>query len=162
LRQIVRAVEAAEEGTEVAMNEDSFKGLMLVWGFVLIITGGSILLQAWVVPEVADLRWTVLFLAAGAAFFAVYLYDRGHWWAAIPGGALFTLALLILPWFRADKRVSFFFIGLAATFGLVGLRRTAERRISWRLLLPAIALFVAGAWAYTPGVGAVVLIVVGV
>jgi hypothetical protein len=66
-----------------------------------------------------------IFLGAiGLSFWAVYLTGRDRWWAIIPGGVLFTLAIVsALP----DRLLGgadsggVFFLGLAATFLLVAL-----------------------------------------
>ncbi len=60
-------------------------------------------------------------LMLGAGFALLYRQDERRWWAMIPAGALFTLAAVagleaLLP--RIDGG-PLFFLGLAATFGLV-------------------------------------------
>jgi len=61
-----------------------------------------------------------IFLGAiGAAFLVIYLLRREYWWALIPAGALFTLALVsaassVLP---GEASGGILFLGLAATFG---------------------------------------------
>ena len=88
-----------------------------------------------------------LFLAAlSVAFWLVYLRDRQHWWAMIPGGVLATLAIVsamgdIVPWIETE---GLFFLGLALTFGLVYLLPGLGSRQSWALI-PAGILFVIGA-----------------
>jgi hypothetical protein len=60
----------------------------------------------------------------GLSFFAVYLTNRiERWWALIPGGVLVTLAgvTIAAERFGEFQTAGFFFLGLSATFLLVGL-----------------------------------------
>ena len=47
----------------------------------------------------------------GLAFFVVYLADRRHWWALIPGGVLLSVGALVLT-----GEVAYMFLGMAVTF----------------------------------------------
>lgn len=75
-----------------------------------------------------------LFLGlVGMGFAAVYWTNRARWWAIIPAGALFTLALIAwletaLPALDAGW---LFFLGIAATFGLLYL--LPEHKQGWAL-----------------------------
>jgi hypothetical protein len=79
----------------------------------------------------------------GLGFWVVYLVCRACWWAIIPGGVLFTLALVAgLSETTAGREAGWvFFLGLSATFGLVYLLPTHEGRIKWAIY-PAAALLV--------------------
>ncbi len=59
----------------------------------------------------------------GLAFLAVFLIKRDNWWAIIPMGVLFTLALVSImgAFFNGLAMGATFFLGLAITFGIVGL-----------------------------------------
>lgn len=111
---------------------------------------GLALLIGW--GELAPDRWegwgVTLFLGMiSLSFWIIYALDRANWWAIIPGGVLATLALLIGlsssfeegPWLGGV-----FFLGLAATFGLLWLLSPREERLSWALI-PAAILLVIGA-----------------
>ncbi|MGB2964312.1 MAG: hypothetical protein WBB69_10025 [Anaerolineales bacterium] len=79
----------------------------------------------------------------GLAFWLVYLRRREHWWAIIPGGVLLTLAVVagldkILDW--SDV---IFFLGLAGTFGLVGILPNPQHDTRWAYI-PAAILAVLG------------------
>ena len=83
--------------------------------------------------------------ALSVAFWLVYLRERQHWWAIIPGGVLATLAVVagmddIIPWIETE---GLFFLGLALTFALVYLLPGLAGRQSWALI-PASVLFVIG------------------
>lgn len=75
----------------------------------------------------------------GAGFLLVYLDQRRHWWALIPAGVLFTLALVAgLSLFAPNYIVPVLFVGLAATFAT--LYRLPESR-RWAIY-PAIGTMV--------------------
>ncbi len=86
-----------------------------------------------------------LFLGAiGLSFWIVYLLDRGQWWAIIPGGVLLTLAAVA----ALDKREGLelggvFFLGLGATFLLVGLAPSPHGPLRWAFI-PAGVLILLG------------------
>ena len=87
-----------------------------------------------------------LFLGAiGLSFWVIYILKREFWWAVIPGGTLFTLALVAglaesLPGLEVG---GIFFLGLAATFGLLYFIPTPEGRLKWALI-PAGVLGIMG------------------
>src|SRR5215218_9192699 len=68
-----------------------------VWGLVLLVASGLMLLARWDALPTAALLWTVAFGAGGAGFAAAALTNRSRWWAAIPAGALLGLAA-VLGW----------------------------------------------------------------
>jgi hypothetical protein len=80
--------------------------------------------------------------ALSLAFWLVYLRERQHWWAVIPGGVLLTLAGVaavdqIAPRIETG---GLFFLGLALTFALLYVLPTGEERMKWPLI-PAGVLF---------------------
>ena len=83
--------------------------------------------------------------AIGLSFWIVYLVDRAHWWAIIPGGVLVTLAA-VAALDKAADGVSggVFFLGLGATFLLVALAPNPHGRMRWGYI-PAAVLLVFGA-----------------
>ena len=88
-----------------------------------------------------------LFLAAiGLSFWLIYAVRRDFWWAIIPGGALFSVALLVAlsDVMKGEAAVGVFFLGLAATFGLVSQVSTPEGKMKWALI-PAAVLAIMGA-----------------
>jgi hypothetical protein len=66
----------------------------------------------------ADRAGAFLFLFMGAGFAAVFLRERGNWWALIPCGVMLTLALIVAlpPEFQGMPVAAVLFLGLAATF----------------------------------------------
>jgi hypothetical protein len=97
-------------------------------------------------PRLGNAVGGALFLAQlGASFWVIYLLDRSRWWAIIPGGVLLTLAVVasldhVLPGFETG---SVFFLGLAATFGLVYLKPGTPGRMGWALIPAAVLLAIA-------------------
>ena len=89
----------------------------------------------------------------GAGFLALYLADRQRWWAIIPAGTLFSLAVVagldqLAPRYESG---SVLFIGLAATF--LVLYRLPEEPKRWAiypavvsLVLAVLGLSIGGSW----------------
>ena len=71
-----------------------------------------------------------------AAFWIIYLRNREFWWAIIPGGAVGSLAVLILvaDFLPEMAGAGLFFLGMGATFGLVYLLARAEEKMTWALI----------------------------
>jgi hypothetical protein len=117
----------------------------IIPGVVLLSLAAVVALDQ-LVPE-ADEAWGgALFLGGvGLSFWLIYFTNRGHWWAVIPGGVLFTLALVagLSSVFEDVEMGGVFFLGLGLTFGLLSLLPTPEGRMKWALI-PAAVLLVMG------------------
>lgn len=94
--------------------------------------------------------WTrAVFLGCiGLAFWLIYLRRQDQWWAIIPGGVLITLAAVaglenVLDWSEV-----IFFLGLAATFALVGILPN-QLDTRWAFI-PAAVLAVLGVASFAP------------
>lgn len=114
-------------------------------GFTLLALGALIGLTA-LVPGFGTTWGGGLFLGGiGLGFWAVYLTDRAHWWAMIPGGVLFTLAVVagLSDTMPGLETGGIFFLGLALTFGLVYLLPTTEGRMGWAIYPAAVLLVMA-------------------
>ena len=98
-------------------------------------------------PNLSATWGGTLFMACLAlAFGAVYLVAREHWWALIPCGVMFTIALVVALSTLGVERLQaggVFFIGLGLTFALLALVPTREGRMKWPLI-PAGTLAVLG------------------
>jgi hypothetical protein len=91
----------------------------------------------------SDWSGAVFFGCIGLAFWLVYLRRRDQWWAIIPGGVLVTLAFVAGLSFISDWTQVIFFLGLAATFGLVGVLPNQTHDTRWAFI-PAGILFILG------------------
>lgn len=74
-------------------------------------------------PAFAEKFGGSLFLGfIGLAFLLVYLVRRDNWWAIIPMGVMLTLSLVAgLGSYNGMASGAVFFLGIAATFAVVGL-----------------------------------------
>lgn len=97
-------------------------------------------------PAAGSVWGGAIFLGSmGLAFYLVFLVNRAQWWALIPGGVMVTLAI-VSALDEISSRIDtggIFFLGLGATFALVGLLSPAAgpRRWPW---IPAGILSVMG------------------
>ena len=117
----------------------------LIPGFTLLGLSALIGLD-WLFPTVADAVGGAVFLGGvGLSFWAVYLVRREHWWAVIPGGVMFTLALVaaLSPVAEGPAGGGAFFLGLGLTFGLLSVVPTPQGRLKWALI-PAAVMLVMG------------------
>ncbi|MCP4539304.1 MAG: hypothetical protein GY832_19380 [Chloroflexi bacterium] len=82
--------------------------IRIVGGILLIAFGVlSLLSNLEIFVGALDLFWALLFAAGGALFLFVFLGNREHWWAIIPGFTLISIGLLIAmerfaPWIGGD------------------------------------------------------------
>ncbi len=100
--------------------------------------------QFW--PRVGDVLGGTIFLGGiGLAFWVIYFLNREHWWAVIPGGVMFTIALVagLDSVFEGAETGGVLFLGLGLTFGLLSLLPTPQGRMKWALI-PAAVLLVMG------------------
>jgi len=96
-------------------------------------------------PRLADTIGGALVLGGiGVSFLVVYLLNRSFWWAIIPMGVMFSLVLLIVLEPFMDESVVLFFLGLAATFGVLALLPIENgKRVTWPLYPAAVMLILA-------------------
>jgi len=95
-------------------------------------------------------NWTgAIFLGCiGLAFWLIYLRRQDQWWAIIPGGVLITLAAVAGLEKVLDWSGGIFFLGLAATFALVGILPN-QLDTRWAFI-PAAILAVLGVSSLAP------------
>lgn len=99
-----------------------------------------------------ELVGSLFLLGLAAIFAALYFMEiegqRRNWWALIPAGVLTVLATMVIlsQIVQGGALGAFFFLGLAAVFGLLYLIRSEERELGWAkfpaLGLAAFGLFV--------------------
>ncbi len=117
----------------------------IISGFTLLGLAALIALDQFL-PRVGDALGGTIFLGGiGLAFWVVYFLNREHWWAVIPGGVMFTVALIagLDSVFEGAEMSGVLFLGLGLTFGLLSLLPTPQGRMRWALI-PAAVLLVMG------------------
>ena len=69
----------------------------------------------------------------GLSFFMVYLAEKSNWWAIIPGGVLFTIAIVALIESGTTVLASggIFFLGIGITFALVAILPNPAGPMRW-------------------------------
>jgi len=101
-----------------------------------------------------------------ASFWVVYIMKHEFWWAIIPAGTVSSVALLILLSDNGILGASVLFLGMAATFGVLGLINVNGHRMSWPWIPAAALAVLGGVVAATEGgvssiVWAILIILVG-
>ena len=117
----------------------------IIPGFALLGLAALIALDEFF-PRVGDALGGMIFLGGiGLAFWVIYFLNREHWWAVIPGGVMFTVALItgLDAVFEGAETGGVLFLGLGLTFGLLSLLPTPQGRMRWALI-PAAVLLVMG------------------
>jgi len=117
----------------------------LIPGFALLSLAALIALDEFF-PRVGDALGGTIFLGGiGLAFWVIYFLNREHWWAVIPGGVMFTVALVagLDAVFEGLEMGGVVLLGIGLTFGLLSLLPTPQGRMRWALI-PAAVLLVMG------------------
>jgi hypothetical protein len=117
----------------------------LIPGFTLLGVAVTVFISNFF-PQLDDISGGLFVLGGiGLAFATVYLADRRNWWAIIPAGVMFTLAVIsvldqLLIGFDTG---SLLFLGLALTFVGVALLPNPQGQMKWAWY-PAVVLAVIG------------------
>jgi len=116
----------------------------LIPGLTLI-SLGIIVLMNWITPDHSE-RWggSIILAGIGLSFALIYLVARQNWWAIIPAGVLFTLAVIagLEEFFPALGTAGLFFLGLGLTFALVALLPNPQGDLRWAWIPGGILLLV--------------------
>jgi hypothetical protein len=67
----------------------------IFWGLALIVVGILILLDTLGIFGGGDLFWTVITVVGALLFFSVFVMNRDHWWALIPGTIFLSISATI-------------------------------------------------------------------
>lgn len=99
-------------------------------------------------PAIGDAIGGAIFLGGiGAGFIIAYRRNPANWWAIIPAGVMFTLALISvandLPYQWPFETGGVLFIGIGLTFLILTQIRVDGERLSWAIF-PAIPLLALG------------------
>lgn len=128
----------------------------VLWGTLLILGGIVILLQNFGYIGLGDLFWALLMGIAGVFFLSVFIQNREHWWALIPGFTLLSIAVLIAssrlaPRFANVWGGSIVLAGIGASFLVIFL---LDRRNWWAIIPAGVMLtltVIAGVSQFLPG-----------
>lgn len=76
------------------------------------------------------------FGALGTSFLLIYLMRHDFWWALIPCGSIWTLGAVALSTLlvKGEESGALLFLGLGATFAVVGLVPTTRGRMTWAFI----------------------------
>ncbi len=106
---------------------------------------GAVVLANWLAPDFGG-RWSgsILLAGIGLSFALVYWIARANWWAIIPAGVLFTLAVVagVEEFFPALGAGGLFFLGLGFTFALVALLPNPQGEMQWAWIPAGILMLV--------------------
>lgn len=127
----------------------------LLWGALLLVAGGLILLQnLGIFNGIAAFIWPLAFAAGGLAFGSVYAGNpREHWWAVIPAFALFGLSGTIMISEFGPEQLGF--LAGSAFLGALGLAFWViyfTQRDYWWAMIPGGVLLTLSAVAATSGI----------
>jgi hypothetical protein len=97
-----------------------------------------------IMPKVTDVvGGPIVTMGIGLSFLLIYLVKQEFWWALIPGGTMATITVMILlsEFIESGEFIAaFFFLGLAATFGLIyALPSLSGERQTWAIY-PALVM----------------------
>ena len=117
----------------------------VLWGSLLILAGLVFLFQNIFHIQLGGLFWAALLALGGLFFITVYITDRHHWWALIPGFTLLGVAAtaFLSSFFpRLDNIFGGLFVlgGIGVAFVAVYL---TERRFWWALIPAGVMLTLA-------------------
>ena len=123
----------------------------MLWGVLLILAGIVFLLDSLDILSLGGYFVTGLFVLGGLVFLSVFLGNREHWWALIPGVILLSLGAVIFIDQTDPNRFEnlsgvIFLGGIGLAFLLVYL----THRENWWALIPAGVMFTV---ALTAGIG---------
>lgn len=111
----------------------------LFWGILLVLGGVLLLLDTFGIFKGGALFWTVVSAIVGVLFLSVYITNRLHWWALIPGIIFLALSAIIgltsfLPGFSDSNFVGPIVLG---GIGLSFLAVYLANRQNWWAIIPA-------------------------
>jgi len=115
---------------------------MAIPGFALLGLSGTIVVEEMLTGF--PFGGSIFLGSVGAGFVVVYLREREHWWAVIPGGVLTTLAVVAgLDEVTGWENGGVFFLGLGLTFAAVALLPTPQGKMTWAWIPAGVLLLLA-------------------
>jgi len=105
------------------------------------------------IPGFPGIILPVVFMGCiAASFWVIYLMKRDFWWSIIPAGILTSVALLIALSENGALGASILFLGMAVTFGALGMINVNGQKMPWPWI-PAAVLAVLGGIVAASGGG---------
>ena len=113
-------------------------------GFSLLAVGVIIILERTFPALPDDFGGMIALAGIGLVFLIIFLINTENWWALIPAGSMFSIALAIgLSQFLAGLEIGgIFLVGLGLTFGVVAFLPTPQGRMRWALIPAGILILV--------------------
>ena len=113
-------------------------------GFLLLAVGVIIILERTFPALPDDFGGMIALAGIGLVFLIIFLINTENWWALIPAGSMFSIALAIgLYQFLAGLEIGgIFLVGLGLTFGVVAFLPTPQGRMRWALIPAGILILV--------------------
>ena len=112
-------------------------------GLTLLGLGAMMVLYSFPAIELGALPAFIFLGSIAASFWLIYYLQRSFWWAIIPAGVMTTIAIIVFIPEGSSLGGSVFFLGMAATFALLGFVEVNGRRMTWPWI-PAGVLAVMG------------------
>ena len=113
-------------------------GSRIFWGGLLILAGVIFLLENMGLITIGELIWAILLGLGGIAFLTVYITDRQHWWALIPGCTLVGVSItLFLEFFWPQAGSIASGLVILGSIGLAFLIIYLLNWENWWALIPA-------------------------
>ena len=111
----------------------------LIPGYALLAIGGLLAIVAWDLLQDEAVATYVL-IAIALPFFAVYLRDRGQWWALIPAYVMVVVAFIVFVEKAGVLPDYLVGTGVLLAIGLPFLAVYLRDRSNWWALIPAYAM----------------------
>lgn len=140
-----------------ALIADSNAWWAAIPGLTLLGLGAMMVLFSFPSIELGAIPPAIFLGSIAASFWLIYYLRRAFWWAIIPAGVMTTIAVIVFLPEESSLGGSVFFLGMAATFALLGFVEVNGRRMTWPWI-PAGVLAVMGVLIglTTTGISAIV------
>jgi len=113
-------------------------GSRIFWGGLLILAGVLFLLDNMGLITIGEMIWAILLGLGGIAFLTVFITDRQHWWALIPGCTLVGVSItLFLEFFWPEAGSVASGLIILGSIGLAFLIIYLLNWENWWALIPA-------------------------
>jgi hypothetical protein len=113
-------------------------GSRIFWGGLLILAGVLFLLDNMGLITIGEMIWAILLGLGGIAFLTVFITDRQHWWALIPGCTLVGVSItLFLEFFWPEVGSVASGLIILGSIGLAFLIIYLLNWENWWALIPA-------------------------